>query len=331
MSATTTGAPQPRERWGWRRYLSVTVTAVAFAYLAAALRSNWATLADFDWRPGPADIVALGLFSAAVPLSGVLWGRILGELTEVSLRTRTLVSVHIESWLLRYIPGQVAGLARKVAWGKQRGVPTSAVTASFTYDFLFHLCASAVIGLPVALLGVSDSGAGYTALLVLVGVAQLAILGLPLAFRLVPSGIGERLRTSLIGLRVSLRLQVWYLMPRLLNAAGFVVLAVRFGAISGTTDVLSVGAVYVLAGAVGILAFLVPSGLGVREAVIIAALGPAIGESAALVLAITARFIAVAADVVLVGVLIVLKSMRERTTAQDSQGASPERQQELFP
>jgi len=148
------------------------------------------------------------------------------------------------------------------------------------------------------LLLVPESRGRYGAVVILLGLVQLAVLALP---RLV--GPILRRRTSredlFLGASTALRLEVRYLVPRVMNAAGFVLVAAAVVDIGGVDDVLAFGAVYVLAGILGILAFLVPSGLGVREAVITALLSPRIGTADALTIAASARLYATLSDVVL--------------------------------
>lgn len=291
-----------------RTGVSAIVTAVAVAYLVLAVRSNWIALSTVEWRPGLGTSAALVLFVLAVPATGILWNAIVVELCGSSPGIAQSIVVHTESWLLKYVPGQVAGLARKLAWGKAHALASSSVAASLTYDFLFHLCASVAIGLPVVLLVLPDVGGSYTSLLGLVVIVQVAILGVPLLVKVLPPTIQRRLSSNFLRPAFSLRMQLLYLVPRLLNAVGFVLLASRLGAVDGFRGIISVGAVYVLAGIIGILAFLVPSGLGVREAVITVLLAPSIGEANALGLAAVARIVAVAADVVLVTVVVGLRT-----------------------
>jgi len=92
---------------------------------------------------------------------------------------------------------------------------------------------------------------------------------------------------------------VLYIIPRLLNGAGFVVLAWAVVDIAAADDVLVLAAVYVLAGTLGTLAFLVPGGLGVREAIITALLAPRFGTAEALTVAGSARLYATVTDLLL--------------------------------
>ena len=73
-----------------------------------------------------------------------------------------------------------------------------------------------------------------------------------------------------------------------------------------------------LAMTLGFLAFLAPSGLGVREAFIVAALTPALTPGAALGIALVSRFLFTLADLTAAG-LAVLAARRELSRPEDSE------------
>ncbi len=278
--------------------VSAAFTALAIAFLVrAVLRSDigWDALTAVPIGTGLAVVV---VFLAAVVVSGVLWARLLQRLTDAPFDVADATWAHVQSWLLKYVPGQVGTVAAKIVWGSQRGIARSRVATSFVYENLFHLLASFVVSLPTVLLLVPESRGRYGAVIALLCVAQLGVLALPRAV----GPIVER-RTGRTGLFLDvstvLRQEALYLVPRLMNAAGFVLLAASVVKLGGVDDVLVFGAVYVLAGILGILAFMVPSGLGVREAVITALLSPRIGTADALTIAASARLYATATDVVL--------------------------------
>jgi uncharacterized membrane protein YbhN (UPF0104 family) len=82
---------------------------------------------------------------------------------------------------------------------------------------------------------------------------------------------------------------------------------------------------YTLAGVLGVLAFVFPSGLGVREAVIVGVLGLTIAPGTALTIAVAARLVAVVADLVfvaLVGAGDLLLRLREPRTRAGAAVAS---------
>ena len=93
----------------------------------------------------------------------------------------------------------------------------------------------------------------------------------------------------------ALRCSVEFIGPRVLNGFGFVVLASTVTTVS-PSEWLPFGAAYVLAGAIGILAFFVPSGLGVREAVIVLVLSQYMPTAEAIVISLLARLFSTIGD-----------------------------------
>lgn len=87
-------------------------------------------------------------------------------------------------------------------------------------------------------------------------------------------------------------------MPRVLIGAGFVFIAMSVVDVDPSMY-LGLGATYILAGIIGILALFVPSGIGVREGVIILFASAYFPVETATLIALLARFYATVADVIL--------------------------------
>jgi len=260
----------------------------------------------FRWQLAAAVV----LFALAVLVSGMLWGGIIRALDK-NLRhvsSAEAMQVHVVSWLLKYVPGQAGSFISKMAWGKKNHVSQKAVVASLLYENIFLASSSVILSLPFLGLGTlsrigSDKG------LIVPFVMTLAVLPLliPPVFTWCVS-FGLRLigkkpfdRNHALSGRAVFINQVLFLLPRLINGVGFVLLASLF-IHPDFFDSLQLTGAYALAGIIGILAVFVPSGLGVREAVIIIAAGPILGADTAAAVAILARVCATIADVVLVGV-----------------------------
>ncbi|MGL4257887.1 MAG: hypothetical protein ACRCSL_16255, partial [Microbacterium sp.] len=93
----------------------------------------------------------------------------------------------------------------------------------------------------------------------------------------------------------TLRSLIEFLGPRVLNGIGFVMIASTVTAVD-PSQWLPFAAAYVLAGAIGILAFFVPSGLGVREAIIVLILSQYIPVAEAVVISLLARLLSTVGD-----------------------------------
>ncbi len=100
--------------------------------------------------------------------------------------------------------------------------------------------------------------------------------------------------------------QIAFLAPRVLNGLGFIMVAVSFLDVPASALIPLAGG-YVLAGAVGILAVFVPSGIGVREGVIVLIASNYMPVEQAIVLSLIARLYSTIADVVVAGIYALLK------------------------
>lgn len=271
-----------------------------------ALDSAWERLQErpieFSWHL----VLALALFVLAVPLSGVLWAEILRDLGEAQVGRKAGALAHVKSWLLKYIPGQVGSLAYKLYWGKQQGIRAGRIVVSYFYENAFLQIASLVPAVAVLLIVHPLEGDAER---LVVGVSAVAAVGFIFLISSMHSeGLGLALLRKLGGAQKpdfrflsagrSVRFSAFFIAPRILNGAGFVLIAANLAPVA-PENWLVLASAYVLAGAIGILAIFVPSGLGVREAVLVILASQVLGTETAIVAAVLARFLTLLADAML--------------------------------
>ncbi|MGM1017689.1 MAG: lysylphosphatidylglycerol synthase domain-containing protein [Actinomycetota bacterium] len=309
VSDESEGTTPPRKKKLLRRVLRWAITILVVGLVGflftRALIDNWGELQAhqlaFDWRW----IVATILFALAVPVTGIAWARIVRSVEPTArITTAEAVAVQCLSWILKYIPGQVGSVANKVLWAKKKGISRTLIVISFIYENVFLQLASIV---PAAIilflsLGPQVFGENFTLLVLplLVLIPLVMVLYSPLfhwvvslpARRVLKQQVPKQyFLTSLQSLRSFLE----FIGPRAVNGVGFVLLA------SAVTEVtpeqwLPFAAAYVLAGAIGILAIFVPSGLGVREAIIVLVLSQYIPVAEAIVISLLARLLSTIGD-----------------------------------
>lgn len=304
----TEAAPSPR--WAKRAIrwaVTVLILGVVAYFFAVALWANWDRIAAEHLAFDPLWIVATIMFAIAVPVTGLLWGRMVRLLDRVAEGRVTRVEaivVQCASWLLKYIPGQVGSVVNKVVWAGKKGVSRSLVAITFVYENVFLQIASIVPSVVILLASLGPQIFGDNAtllvlpLLVLVPMVAVgykpffhALVNVP-ARRVLKSEVPpDYFLTSWQAVRFSFE----FLGPRILNGIGFVILAATVADI-GPEHWLPFAAAYVLAGAVGILAFFVPSGLGVREAIIVLILSQYIPVPEAIVISLLARLLSTLGD-----------------------------------
>jgi hypothetical protein len=280
-----------------RQAVSFLLTAAAIAFLVRSFVENREELSAVEFDFSAANAVGLALFVLAVPVSGLLWGRVLSRLEHRAVPLPAAVWVHTKSWLLKYIPGQVGAAAGKLLWGSDHGYSKATIATSFGLENLFHLQASLSLSIPVVVVLSPTVSDRFSYLIAVWIMTQLLLFaGLAYLNRLSVPGLNSM---SALSIRDVVYFEILYLIPRFMNAVGFVAIASAIVTLDDVGSAVLLGGTYVLAGIVGILAFLVPSGLGVREAVITLVLTPTFGAADALVLAATSRLLATTADVLL--------------------------------
>ena len=290
-------------RWG----ITVLVLGVVGYFFATALWENWDAIAAehlaFDWWWVAATIV----FAVAVPLTGLLWGRMVRVLDDdPSGRVTSIeaVAVRCASWLLKYIPGQVGSVVNKVVWAGKKGVSRTLVIITFVYENVFLQLASIVPSVIILLISLGPAIFGENATLLLIPLLVLiplaAVAYKPFFHRVVSIPARRALKREVpaeyfLSTGQSLRFFVEFLGPRILNGIGFIMIAATVSEV-GPGEWLPFAAAYVLAGAIGILAFFVPSGLGVREAIIVLILSQYVPVAEAVVISLLARLLSTIGD-----------------------------------
>lgn len=295
--------------------LTILVIGVVGYFFTTALARNWDAVRDIDVVVNGWSVASVITFALAVVCSGLLWGSLITHLGDVPVGRLEAIRVHCASWLLKYVPGQVGSVANKVAWGTRRGISRTLVVISFVYENVFLLLGSIVPSVIILAFvdGIGDGDELWQQVLpgVLAAVPLLLVMDRRLFHRAVGL-VGRRVLKQpvppqyFLSPLAALGYQAAFLGPRVLNGIGFLMVAVTIVDVPVSAYV-PLAAGYVLAGAIGILAVFVPSGLGVREGVIVLVAANYMPVEQAIVLSLVTRLFSTAADVVVAGIYALLK------------------------
>lgn len=296
--------------------VTVVVLAVVGVLFGRTLAANWSAVQQIDLRVDGWSVAAVLLFALAVVLSGVLWGSMLEHLGDTRVGMLEAVRVQCASWLLKYIPGQVGSVANKVVWAAQRGISRTLVAITFVYENVFLLIGSIVPTVVILFFAdaFDDDGQGAFArvLPALLALLPLLLVAETSVFRRAVGVVGRRVLKRdvpaeyFLARRAALGYQLAFLGPRVLNGLGFVCVVASFLPVPASAY-LPLAAAYVLAGAIGILAVFVPSGLGVREGVIVLFASRYMPVEQAIVLSLVARLYSTLADGVVAALYAALR------------------------
>jgi uncharacterized membrane protein YbhN (UPF0104 family) len=266
-------------RWG-KRLFGVVVTVAIFVWILKPIYQKWdlvrPDVARTNWWRV---LAASALFAGFLFLfRSLVWRRLLknfGHKLPVWASTR----IWITSELARYLPGAIWQVVGRVYLAKPYGVRGSVISTSQVMELALYLLANLMVAIgAMAFLGYKALD-GYTRGWVIVGAVLVPLLSLalhPKVFYPLADRVLARLKKPPIQKRMRWKSLIDLL---LWNGLGLLVqgLAVYF-VVSELLDLKLakwwvVAGAYCLAWCAGFLAFWAPGGLGVREAVFIAAMG----------------------------------------------------------
>lgn len=289
-----------------RRVGAVMAAALVAAFLVWGVAGGWSKAASYPWH---IDWAHLALAVVVLALFDLGWGigyeRLIEKLGEHRVNRRRVMSIWARSLLGRYVPGNVVMFAGRVVLGREAGIPAQVSVAASAYEQIAMLVPAAV-GAIVFLLVARRSG--WSPWYWIVAVVPFGVVVLdPVVLERGAERLLKRFgRTStLIALsrpRVAVLL-AWFTVTMALMGAG-TGLGVRAVAGARVGSVAYVGLAFLLSWVVAMVAFIFPSGLGVREGVFAVLLARHLPAAAAVSVAAASRLLLTAVELAVVASLI---------------------------
>lgn len=292
-------------RRAWVRWGGLVAGLAIIGALVWTVVDAWDVVTSFDWQPSAGWLVlAVVLALASFALSALAYEAILGGLHRPPPPVLATVSAWARSLLGRYVPGNVLMIVGRAVMAEAHGVPKRVTVAATTYEQVIALIAASLLAV-VALLDIgSGSAVGPAAWLVL-GVPLAAVLLHPRVFGPISSWAFRRVRREPIAVllpfgRVVLMIG-WYLVTSAL--LGLAVWSFMRG-IGGPDigDPIGVASGFLLAFVVSMLVFIVPSGLGVRDAILALVLARQVPGGVAVALSVSSRLFLILVELVFVAI-----------------------------
>ncbi|MGH7637829.1 MAG: lysylphosphatidylglycerol synthase domain-containing protein [Gemmatimonadaceae bacterium] len=287
----------------WKLAVALAFYALLVAFLVRYLRgTDWGMLArlDVEWR-----FLLLALPWSLAPrfVQPIAWRVLIDGYGEKAPPYPQLTRVYALSWLGRYIPGKVAWVGAKVLFGRDHGVNAGTLAATAVAEAILHLSTALALALLLSAFWTEAVWLGPgVALLAAVSLAMLSVAILPPVFnrvmalasarlsRAAPAGAGRLRGRSLVTAAA---------MYAAIHALSGIPVYLILRALSPALDwslVPELTAAILLAGTLGTLAVFAPAGLGVREGILIVALGALMPKSVAVAGVVVLRLWSLAID-----------------------------------
>lgn len=306
--STERPAEAPARRSDLRRIGGLVAGLLIVGFLGWGIIDGWDVVSQYDWQLDPllmAAAVAVLLVFYAMSGLGFVW--ILEALGPTPGR-RVTMSIWAKSLLGRYVPGNVLMVLGRVVLLYERGVSRRVTLAATVYEQALALAAAGV-GAIVYLIAVGGGALAWLAALIPLGLILLhpRIFG-PMSSWALRKLRREPLPILLPGWSVA-RLAAWYLLTGAVSGFG-VWLSIRAATGGDVGDPVEVGSAFLLSFALSMVAFIFPSGLGVREGVFAAALARDVPGSVAAVIAVGARLVLTLVELAFIGIAVLVGRRR---------------------
>ena len=242
----------------------------------------------------------------------MIWRYILRDLGAKTLpRFNVLADVYAKAWMGRYIPGTITWIAGKIYLASKLGISKSRLAVSSLLEAGMQIAAA--ISVSLLILGFNSEldifPSEIKILMILIAVMSIGVLYPPVlnhllrtAYRLVrKKDAYDELHTN--G-KATARSYILYGLGTLITGSSYYFLTASL--YSGTTPDLYwyIVGVFCLAGALGMITPLVPSGLGVRDGVQLVLLSILLPKEVALAVTVFSRLWSLAVDVLFYGTAV---------------------------
>jgi uncharacterized membrane protein YbhN (UPF0104 family) len=313
-----------------KRVLQIGLPIIILALFVYQLKKNWADLTAYTFHLN-VGLLALAFFGFMLQeLSyGLIWKSILARLgTRLGLRTS--LRIYLASEFVRYIPGNVWHVLTRILWVGKYGVSRPVAFASMAIELITKLAAGVLV-FSISILFWQDIGKVgsllHGSLLDILGIASIIILFIGLHPRILNGVLNWLLiRLKREPMQLTLRYSdilyitlAWCASWVVAGTAFYVLLLALWPAAPIVAWPICIG-IYAIAWDIGFVSFITPSGLGIREAAIVAlfALALPLPTGLASIIALLSRLVSTIAEAVCVSIAYLSGGKQELTNQQDT-------------
>ena len=291
------------------RVAQVVLVAAIVYFLAAYLVRSWSTVKEYHWSLRLGWLVLSGLVFFVFYISqAVAWWLLLR-----GFALHSPFPVAMSTWgksiLARYVPGNVFMFVGRAWMSHGQGLPVDRVSAAMVYEQALGLC-SALVAVAV-LFPFWEYKRGVTALS-LIAIPLFIVLLHPRVFRPLSAWGLRRLHRPPLDVTLGFGAvmgMLWYYVAAWMVAGTGAWLLARAVTGLGVGSLPLVIVAYALSFVIGMAAFIFPSGIGVREAVLTKSLSRALPGGVALAWALLLRLWVTAIELLFVGLAVVAERL----------------------
>lgn len=314
-----------------KRALQIGLPVIILALFVYQVKKNWADLTAYTFQLNPWLLALAFLGFMLQELSyGLIWRAILARLGS-HLGLRTCLRIYLASEFVRYIPGNVWHVLTRILWVSKYGVSRPVAFASMAIELITKLAAGLLV-FSISLLFWQDFGKVSSllqgSLLDILGIASIIALFIGLHPRILSGVLNWALcRLKREPIELTLRYGdilfitlAWCVSWIVAGTAFYILLLALWPAAPIVAWPICIG-IYAIAWDIGFVSFITPSGLGIREAAIVAlfALALPLPTGLATIMALLSRLVSTITEAVCVSIAYLSGGKQELSIQQDTQ------------
>ena len=283
--------------------LGVLLMLASFSFIGALLWSHSAVVLDFRPSLGGVILLVIGaiIYGAAGVLLAMAWRILLRWSGEDQVCWHESRRIYARTQIAKYVPGNVMQLLGRQVVGRQAGWSHVGLVLSSAFEMLCLLCVSSVI----ALVGLALTGmkVGLINLPVVLALLAALLAGAFFLLRFVPrimAGKWPEISSRLASRKLSGLWPVGLLHMAFFLIGGLVLLIVCDVVLKSPVPPAywpAISSLFAIGWTAGVITPGAPSGLGIREAVLVVGLSPVASPADAVLIAGLLRLLTVSGDV----------------------------------
>lgn len=295
---------------------SVIIAAVAMvvAFGVSRVWSAGAYSISFDAIHWPYAALSVASTLVFVLVYAICWWMVMCAIERRRVPFVATVRLFLLTWPGRYVPASLPHYGGRLVAGPGAGLTRPAVAASLVYENIFAIVGAGALSIGLLAIGYRDALGGSAWLVAALVAAPIAALALHPAVARGAIRVGacrvKRLATleqHVLGPAALLRIGAAYMVGSVFAGLAFWS-ALR--AVGSDAPLPLAIAAYNIGGVAGMLAIAVPSGIGVREGVVVAVMGAVVSPPVALSAAVLARLAGVVADFTPFALILLIHAVR---------------------
>lgn len=292
--------------------LKIIFGVLVVVFLAWYFRKNWDEFSEKIMSVNIGIFIVSMLFYFVYKITLASLWHYITKINGCSIRYEKAVTSYLYSILGKYIPGKVFMLAARLTYYKEEEAPLSKVTVSFFIENVCTLLGAAMLFIVSLFFFPNELLENYKWLTLLL-IAAFFVCIHPKIINFVLRLFGKIFKKNLeIPMKYSQMLKVVLLFIGnwLIVGFGFFILTKSIYPAAEWSQMLYCAGIWGVSAIMGILAIFAPSGLGVREGIIVAGLMLIMPQSDAMVISVVSRLWQTIPELLLVAMAFVYSRIR---------------------